>query len=93
MRADRLWLRPIAARALSMFSGVRTVLPLPSGFLFVAKAVVRNLCTQFLMVLRSGTVSCLPMLKLRLNICCVCITESLFLKNVSTVNARCTGDH
>jgi hypothetical protein len=32
LRADRLGLRPIAARALSMFSGVRTVLTLPSGF-------------------------------------------------------------
>ena len=93
LRADRLGLRPIAARALSMFSGVRTVRTLPSGFLLVAEAVVRIFCTQFLMVLRSGTVPCLPMLKLRLNICCVCITESLFLKNVSTVSARCTADH
>jgi hypothetical protein len=50
LRADHLGLRPIAARALSMFSGVRTVLTLPSGFLFVAEAVVRNFCTQFLSV-------------------------------------------
>jgi hypothetical protein len=51
LRADRLGLRPIAARNLSVFSGVRKVLTLPSGFLFVAEAVVRNFCTQFLMVL------------------------------------------
>jgi hypothetical protein len=92
LRADRLGLRPIAARALSMHSGVRTVPTLPSGFLFVAEAVVRNFCTHFLMVLRSGTVPCLPVLKCRLNICCVGITESLFWNNISTANARCTAD-
>jgi hypothetical protein len=32
-----LGLRQIAARTLSMFSGVGTVLTLPSGFLFVAE--------------------------------------------------------
>jgi hypothetical protein len=36
LRADRLVLRPIAARALSTFTGVRTVLTLTSGFVFVA---------------------------------------------------------
>jgi hypothetical protein len=36
-RADRLGLRPTAALALSKFSSVRTVLTLPSGFLFVAE--------------------------------------------------------
>jgi hypothetical protein len=35
-RADRVWLRPIVARAVAVSSGVRTVLTLPSGFLFVA---------------------------------------------------------
>ena len=93
MRADRLGLRPIAARALSMFSGVRTVLTLPSGFLFAAEAVVRNFCTQFMIMLQSGTFQCLSVLKCHLNICCVGITESLFFKNVSTANARCTADH
>jgi hypothetical protein len=78
LRADRLGLRPIAARALSIFSRVRTVLTLPEGFLFVAEAVVRNLCTDFLMVL--PTVRCHPILKCRLNICCVGITESSFFK-------------
>jgi hypothetical protein len=92
-RADRMVLRPVAAPDLSLFSGVRTVLTLPSGFLFVAEVVVRKFCTQFLMVLRSDTVKCLPKLKCRLNICCICITESLFYKNVSTANARCTADH
>jgi hypothetical protein len=79
LRADLLGLRPIAARALSMFSDLRTVLTLPSDFLFVAEAVVRNFCTHFLKVLRSGTVPCLPMLKCRLNICCVG-TTGYFLK-------------
>jgi hypothetical protein len=78
--ADPLVLRPIAARALSMFSGVRTVLTVPSGFLFVAEAVVRNFCTHFLNVLRSRTDPCLPMLKCRQNICCVGITESYSFK-------------
>jgi hypothetical protein len=44
------WLRPIAARALSMFSDVPTVLTLPSGFLFVVEAVVRKFCTHILKV-------------------------------------------
>jgi hypothetical protein len=34
-----------------------------------------------------------PLLKLSLNILFAFITESLFLKNVSTANARCTADH
>jgi hypothetical protein len=42
LSADGLGLRPTAARALSKFSGVRTVLTLPSSFLFAAEAVVRN---------------------------------------------------
>jgi hypothetical protein len=75
LRADLLGLRPIAARALSMFSDVRTVLTLPSGFLFVEETVVRNFCAHFLKVLLSGTDPCLPMLKCRLNICYVGITE------------------
>jgi hypothetical protein len=74
LRADRLVLRPIATRALSMFSGVRTVLTLPSGLLSVVEALARNFCTHFLIVLLSGTVPCLPVLKCRLNICCVNIT-------------------
>jgi hypothetical protein len=40
--ADRLGLRPITDRDLSIFSGVRTVLTLPSRVLLVAEAVVRN---------------------------------------------------
>jgi hypothetical protein len=91
LRADRLGLRPIAARAFSMFSGVSTVLTLPSGFLFVAEAVVRNFCTHFLKGLQSGTVPCLSVLKCRINICCVGVTE--FLKNVCIANARCTAYH
>jgi hypothetical protein len=78
--ADRLGLRPLAARALSMFSGVRIILTLPSGIFFIAEAVVRNFSTHFLMVLRSGPVPCPPMLKCQPNIRCVRITESLFLK-------------
>jgi hypothetical protein len=38
LRADRLWLRPIAASALSMFSGDRTVLTLPSGFFICCRS-------------------------------------------------------
>jgi hypothetical protein len=40
LRAYPLGLRPIAARDLSMFSRFGTVLTMPSGFLFVAEAVV-----------------------------------------------------
>ena len=94
LRADRVWLRSIAARDLSMFSGVRTVLSLPSGFLFVVKAVVRNFCTQFLKVLRSGTNPCLPMLKCRLNICYVGITIVILKKSVRrTHGVQPIADH
>jgi hypothetical protein len=43
-----------------MFSGVHTVLTLPLHFLFVAEAMVQNFCTQFLLVLQSGTVPLTP---------------------------------
>jgi hypothetical protein len=92
LRANRLGLRPIATRALSVFSDIRKVLTPPSGILFVAEAEIGNFCTHFLIVLRSGTIPCLSMLKC-LNICCVGITESLFIKKVSTANARFTADH
>jgi hypothetical protein len=92
-RNDRLGLWPIAVRNLSVFSGVLIVLIVPSSFLFVAEAVVRNCCTQFLMMLRSGTVLCRPLLKCRLNIPCVAVIEQLFMKDVSTVNARRTADY
>ena len=85
-------LRPIVARNLSVFSGVLTVLTVPPGFKFVA-VVVRNFYTQFLMMLRSVTVLCLPLLKCRLNIRCVAVIEQLFVKDVSTVNARRTADY
>jgi len=60
--ADRLGLQPTVVRTLSVFSGARTVLNVPPSISFFAEAVVRNVCTQFLMVLRAGTVLCLPLL-------------------------------
>lgn len=68
--------RPIAARAFSIFSGVRTVLTEPLGFLLGAEAVVRNVFSQELMVLRSENYACFWMLKGHLNIHWVAITES-----------------
>jgi hypothetical protein len=56
LRADRLGLRQIVARNPAVPFGVRTVRTAPPGFLFVAEAMVRKFCTQFLKVLRSGTV-------------------------------------
>jgi hypothetical protein len=41
---------------LLVISGGHTILTASSGFVFVAEAVVSNVCTEFLKVLRSGTV-------------------------------------
>jgi hypothetical protein len=44
------------------------------------------------MVCRVRTLPFLPMPKCRLNTRCVSVAESLFLKNVSMANARCSLD-
>jgi hypothetical protein len=67
-----------------MFSGVRRVLTLPPGFSVVAEAVVRNVSTNFLMVLRSMSQYALR---------CYQSRYFLFMKNVSTAKARITADH
>jgi hypothetical protein len=64
LSADRLGLRQRAARAHPVFPGVRTVLTLTSGALFVAKAVVRNFCTHVFMVLRSENLPSRPLLNI-----------------------------
>jgi len=93
LRALRLGLQRVAARKRPVFSGARAVLILPPGFLCFAEAVVRNFGTQFVMVLRTGNYPCLPLLKCRLNIRFVAMTEALFLRKGSTAKARPTPDH
>ena len=55
-------------------------------------AVVLNCVTQFNIVWRVGTFPFLLMLKCRRKTRCVTVAESLFLKNVSTANARRSSD-
>ena len=73
-------------------SGVRTVRGRPEGFLLTMDAVVLNCVTQFNIVWRVGTFPFLPMSKCRRKTHSVTVVESLFLKNVSTANARCSSD-
>jgi hypothetical protein len=60
--------------------------------LFTMDAVVLNCVTQFNIVWPVGTFPFLPMSKCRRKTRCVTVAESLFLKNVSTANARCSSD-
>jgi hypothetical protein len=55
-------------------------------------AVVLNCVTQFNIVWRVRTFPLLPMSKCRRKTRCVTVAEPLFLKNVSTANARCSTD-
>jgi hypothetical protein len=86
--AFRLGLQNVTARQLSVFSGVRTILFLPPLYLFVAEAAVRNFSTQLLMVLRSGNFPCLSLLKCRLDIRYVVMTEDLFWKKKRSVRRK-----
>jgi hypothetical protein len=55
-RTDLLGPRPIAARTLSVFLCIRTLLTLPPVYIYIYKeAVVRNFCSQLLIMLRSET--------------------------------------
>jgi len=91
-RAERWGLRWNACDTRRTFSGVRTVWGQPEGFLLTMDAVVLNCVTQFNIVWRVGTFPFLPMSKCRRKTCCVTVVEPLFLKNVSTANARCSTD-
>ena len=86
--ADRRGLWSTAFRTASTFSGVLTV-RLDTPCFFVAEAVVRKLCTQRSIVFRDGILPWRGTLKCRWNFFCVTITDSPFLKNVSTTNVRC----
>ena len=86
--ADRRGLLTKAWRTLSMFSGVLSEGALLGGFLFAAETVSLKFLTHNSTVLRLGTLSFRWVLKCRRNIRWV-LTESLFLKYVSTAKARC----
>jgi len=73
------------------FSRVHTVRGRPGGFLLTMDAVVLNCVTQFNIVWRVGTFPFLPVSKCRRKTH-VTVAESLFLKNVSTANARWSSD-
>ena len=75
----------------SIFSGVLCEGSLPAGFLFAADKVSLKILTHNSTVLRLGTLSFWWILKCRQNIHWAS-TESLFLKHVSTVKARCSTD-
>ena len=91
-RAERWGLRWNACATRRTFSGVRTVRGRPGSFLLTMDAVVLNCVTQFNIVWRVGTFPFLLMLKCRRKTRCVTVAESLFLKNVSTENARRPSD-
>jgi len=62
------------------------------GFLSTVDAVVLNCVTQFNIFWCVGTFPSHLMSKCRRKTRCITVTESLFLKNVSTANARCPSD-
>jgi hypothetical protein len=91
-RAEHWGLRWNARDTRRTFSGVRTVRGRPEGFLLTMDAVVLNCVTQFNIVWRIWTFPFLPMSKCSQKTVCVTVAEPLFLKNVSTANARCSSD-
>jgi len=88
--------RHIPARCLALsitfLSIYRTARGRPGGFLLTMDAVVLNCVTHFNIVWRVGTFPFLPMSKCRRKTRRVTVAESLFKKNVSTANARCSSD-
>ena len=91
-RAERWRLRWNARATRRTFSGVRTIRGWPGGFLLTMDALVLNCVTQFNTVWRVGTFPFLPMSKFRWKTRCISVAESLFLKNVSTANPRCSSN-
>jgi hypothetical protein len=90
--ADRQGLLTKACCTHSMFSGVLSERCLPEGFLFAADTVSLKFHTHNSTVLRLGTLSFRWILKRRQNIRWVTMTESLFLKYISSAKARCSTD-
>lgn len=86
LRTERLELRRTTAFTLCPHRFCIT-----TGFLVCNRRCCTKL-TQFMMVCRSGTLKCLPILKCCLSNRCV-ITESLCLKYASTANMRCAGEN
>ena len=64
----------------------------PGGFRFNVDPVARMFETHSRIVFRSETGARRPSLKYLQNALCVAITDSLFLKNVSTTKLRCSPD-
>jgi hypothetical protein len=81
-----------AWRNRSMFSGILNEGSFPGVFLFAADAASLKFLTHNSTVLRLGTLSFRWILKCWRVIRWVTTTESLFLKYVSTVKARCCTD-
>jgi hypothetical protein len=93
LRADRLWLRPVASRTLSVFSGIRTVLTLAFRFFIRCRSRGSKLVYPFLegVAIRKCSVS--PNVKMSSEYLLRWYHESLFFKNVSTAMALCTAEH
>ena len=64
----------------------------PGGFRFNIVPVARMFESHSRIVFRSGTGARRPSLQCLRNALCVAITDSLFLKNVSTTKPRCSPD-
>jgi len=74
------------------FSCVLTLRGRPGGFRPNVDPVALTFETHSRIVFRSGTGARRPILNSIRNALCVAITDSLFLKNVSTTKPRCSSD-
>jgi hypothetical protein len=91
--ADRLGLRPIVARTLSVFSSVHTVLTLPPGFLVCCRNCGLKLLYPFYdgVVIRNLSMS--PNVRMPSEYLLCCYRRIIIFKKVSAANAQCTADH
>jgi len=91
--AEHLGVSSIDARTRCTFSGVLTFRGRPLGFLCNADPLSLTSETHRRIVFRSGSASVVYNPKRVRNTLYVAVTESLFLKNASKTNPRCSPDH
>jgi hypothetical protein len=93
LRADRLGLRPVASRTLSVFSGIRTVLTLAFRFFICCRNRGSKLVYPFLEGVAIRKCSVFSNVKLSSEYLLRWYHGSVvFFKNISTANARCSAD-
>lgn len=85
----------LRAELLGLYSTLRPTVSIffRAVYFFIAKAVFRKLATQVRIVLRKGIAPWLLTLKWTRNSRWVRIIYSIFLKNMSTTNERCSAYH